>query len=169
MTAIPDIAVDILVEDAGWGEEAAWRAPIAAWVKAAAALADAEITEEAELSLVLTDDAAIAVLNRDHRGLDKPTNVLSFPQDAPESDAYGPLLGDIVIARETVVREAEAAGISLSDHVAHMVVHGFLHLVGYDHMNDDEADEMEGLESAVLARLGIADPYADTTPLGAGH
>ena len=163
------IAIDILAESPLWGEEESWREAVETVVAVAAASADAEIADDAELSLVLTDDAAIRVLNRDHRGLDKPTNVLSFPQDDPEADAYGPLLGDIVVAHETVAREANEEGISFRDHFLHMIVHGFLHLVGYDHMNDDEAEEMEGLETAILARLGIANPYADAPMGGAGH
>jgi len=157
----PAIDIDILLAAASWGDEADWRPLLARAVAMAAAMADAEITPAAELSVLLTDDAGIRVINRDHRGLDKPTNVLSFPQDDPDSDAYGPLLGDIVVAYETVAREAGEVGISLSDHVCHMIVHGFLHLLGYDHMDDDEAEEMEGLETAILGRLGVADPYAD--------
>jgi probable rRNA maturation factor len=163
------IAVDILTESSLWGEAEEWRDDVETVVALAAAAADAEIADDAELSLLLTDDAAIRVLNRDHRHLDKPTNVLSFPQDDPEADAYGPLLGDIVVAHETVMREAVEEGISFHDHFLHMIVHGFLHLVGYDHMNDDEAEEMEGLETAILARLGIANPYADAPMGGAGH
>lgn len=163
------ISVDILAESALWGEAESWRSVVETAVAMAAAAADAEIADDAELSLVLTDDAAIRMLNRDHRGLDKPTNVLSFPQDDPEADAYGPLLGDIVVAHETVAREADEEGISFQEHFLHMIVHGFLHLVGYDHMNDDEAEEMEGLETAILARLGIANPYADAPMGGAGH
>lgn len=163
------IAVDILAESPLWGEAEGWRGAVEAAVAMASAAADAEIADDAELSLLLTDDAAIRVLNRDHRGIDKPTNVLSFPQDDPEADAYGPLLGDIVVAHETVMREAVEEGISFHDHFLHMIVHGFLHLVGYDHMNDDEAEEMEGLETAILARLGIANPYADAPMGGAGH
>ncbi len=163
------IAIDILAESPLWGEEESWREAVETVVAMAAASADAEIADDAELSLVLTDDAAIRVLNRDHRNLDKPTNVLSFPQDDPEAEAYGPLLGDIVVAHETVAREADEEGISFRDHFLHMIVHGFLHLVGYDHMNDDEAEEMEGLETAILARLGIANPYADAPMGGAGR
>lgn len=163
------IAVDILADSPLWGEAEEWRADVEAAVAMAATAADAEIAEDAELSLLLTDDAAIRLLNRDHRGLDKPTNVLSFPQDDPEAEAYGPLLGDIAVAHETVTQEAIEEGISFRDHFLHMIVHGFLHLVGYDHMNDDEAEEMEGLETAILARLGIANPYADAPMGGAGH
>ena len=109
---------------------------------------------EGELSLVFTDDAAIQRLNRDYRGKDKPTNVLSFPQSG------GPLLGDIVLAWETVSREAGLAEKPVKAHMAHLIVHGFLHLLGYDHEADEEAEEMEALERAALRRMGIADPYA---------
>lgn len=163
------IITDILVESDLWGEAEDWRADIDGTVAMAQAMADAEIAEDAELSLVLTDDAAIRVINREHRGFDKPTNVLSFPQEDPDADAYGPMLGDIVVAHETVLREAEDDGITFRAHFLHMIVHGFLHLVGYDHITDDEAGEMEGLETAILARLGIADPYADAPMGGAGH
>jgi probable rRNA maturation factor len=107
-----------------------------------------------ELSILFTDDAHIQRLNRDFRGKDKPTNVLSFPQPA------GPLLGDIILAFETVRDEAALAGKALKEHMAHLIVHGFLHLIGYDHETDEEAEEMEALERAALARIGIADPYA---------
>lgn len=163
------ITVDILLESPLWGGEDDWRKTIEAAVTAAAARADAEIVEDAELSVVLSDDAAIRVINRDHRGFDKATNVLSFPQDEADADAYGPLLGDIVVAFETVAQEARLGGLPLAHHLTHMIVHGFLHLVGYDHMNDAEADEMEELESAILADLGVPDPYADPPATGDGH
>lgn len=163
------IAVDILIESPLWGAEDDWRGAIETAVAAAAEDADAAIVTESELSVVLTDDASIRLINREHRGIDRPTNVLSFPQDDPEADAYGPLLGDIVVAHETVRREAEEEGIPFADHLAHMMIHGFLHLVGYDHMTDAEAEEMEGLESAILGRLGMADPYADPPVTGGGR
>lgn len=123
----------------------------------------------AELSLVLADDARMRVLNRIHRGKDKATNVLSFPALAPaELECVGqkakggpPLvLGDVVLALETVRAEALAAGKPFAHHLAHLVVHGTLHLLGYDHGRAVEAERMERLESAILARLGIPDPYA---------
>nr|WP_181701737.1 rRNA maturation RNase YbeY [Chthonobacter albigriseus] len=138
-------------------------------VALAASRADAEIMPGSEVSVLLTDDASVRVLNREHRGIDKPTNVLSFPQDDPDADAYGPLLGDIVVAHETVVREAIDGGLPFSHHLTHMIVHGFLHLVGYDHMQDDEAEEMERLETDILAALDIPDPYAEPPMDGAGH
>jgi len=167
VTAAPAIAVDVLVEAGDWPEgEAALVALVETAVAAAAERADAEILDGSEVSVVLTDDAGIRVLNARHRGIDKPTNVLSFPQDDPDADAYGPLLGDIVIARETVDREAVDGGLPFRHHLTHMVVHGFLHLVGYDHMEDDEAEEMERLETAILAALDIPDPYADAPLVG---
>lgn len=118
----------------------------------------AKITGVAEISIVLTGDAEQRQLNRQYRGMDKPTNVLSFPQIAPFGPVAG-LLGDIILARETVEREAAEMGISFLDHFTHLVVHGFLHILGYDHIKDDEALVMEGLEIRILAALGVADPY----------
>jgi probable rRNA maturation factor len=118
------------------------------------------VTGPAELSIVLTDDAEQRVLNRDWRGIDKSTNVLSFPQIEPFGPVSG-MLGDIILARETLEHEAGEMGISFADHFTHLVVHGFLHLLGYDHMDDDEALAMESLETQILASLGVADPYAD--------
>ena len=116
----------------------------------------------AEVSILLTDDAAVRALNRDYRGLDKPTNVLSFAlEDEPGPRPPGaPLvLGDIVVALETCQREAKEAGRPFGHHLAHLVVHGVLHLLGFDHSDDIDADRMESLETAVLERLGIPDPY----------
>ncbi|WP_291307571.1 MULTISPECIES: rRNA maturation RNase YbeY [unclassified Devosia] len=129
-------------------------------MRAALAQSKARIAGPAELSIVLTDDAEQRVLNRDWRGIDKSTNVLSFPQIEPFAPVSG-LLGDIILARETLEREAAEQGVSVEDHFTHLVVHGFLHLLGYDHMDDDEALAMEGLETQILASLGVADPYAD--------
>ena len=120
----------------------------------------AKVAGIAEVSVVLTDDAEQHELNRQWRGVDKPTNVLSFPQIEPFSPVVG-LLGDITLARETLDQEAEELGVTLEAHFTHLVVHGFLHLLGYDHIADDEALKMEGLETQILATLGIADPYAD--------
>lgn len=162
----PAIAVDVLVEDAAWGEPEALAPLVEAAVAACARMADAAILDGSEVSVVLTDDDRIRLLNARHRGIDKATNVLSFPQDDPDADAYGPLLGDIVVARQTVAREAVDGGLPFLHHLTHMVVHGFLHLVGYDHMDDDEAEEMERLEAAILEALGIPDPYADAPLVG---
>ena len=131
-----------------------------------AALADA--APMVEIAIRLTDDAEVHALNRDFRGKDRPTNVLSFPQVQADlletlanSDDGEILLGEIVLARETCAREAAEKRISLEDHATHLMVHGTLHLVGYDHMDDAAAAAMEALEVKALASLGIANPYAD--------
>ena len=113
---------------------------------------------DGEVSIVFTNDAAIRVLNERWRGQDKATNVLSFAQDGPGRQAG--MLGDIVLAQETVAREAALEGKLLNHHIAHMIVHGFLHLLGYDHQNDKDAETMEDLERKALKLIDIADPYA---------
>ena len=110
----------------------------------------------AELSLLLADDAAIRALNRQWRGEDKPTNVLSFPAPAA---LRGHALGDIAVAYETTAREAAERGVPLGDHLAHLVVHGLFHLLDYDHGDEAEAERMEGLEARALASLGLASPF----------
>lgn len=127
-----------------------------------AAAPESLIGRPIEVSLALCDDAHIRELNRDYRGFDKPTNVLSFGAFDPEIPLVAGqpiLLGDVILARETVVREAAQQEKLVSDHVTHLLVHGVLHLLGFDHENDEEADAMEGLEIAVLGKLGIANPY----------
>jgi probable rRNA maturation factor len=122
---------------------------------AAAALS----TAGGEVSIVLTDDSTIRSLNRDWRGIDKPTNVLSFSASRPASGEGTHLLGDIVIAFETLERECADENRDFLHHLAHLAVHGFLHLNGYDHQTDAQAEEMEGLESRIMAQLNIPDPY----------
>jgi probable rRNA maturation factor len=122
-------------------------------VRRAVAAAAPPETSERELSVVLTDDAAIKALNAQWRHRDEPTNVLSFPSPG------GGILGDIVIAYETTAREAADELKPLADHLSHLTVHGFLHLLGYDHESDADADVMERLEREILARLGVPDPY----------
>jgi probable rRNA maturation factor len=107
-----------------------------------------------ELSIVLSDNKEVQRLNRDYRGKDKPTNVLSFPVPQP-----APLLGDIVLAYETIRDEALQKNIAFEDHVAHLLIHGFLHLQGYDHIEESDAEEMEALEIKALALLNIDNPY----------
>ena len=121
-----------------------------------------EIAEGAEVSLVFTDDARVRRLNKQYRGKDRPTNVLSFPAARVAPGRLGPPLGDIVLARETIAAESEDQGLTFADHLTHLIVHGFLHLLGYDHETDGEAAVMERLETAILARLAIADPYAES-------
>lgn len=151
-----DLAVDIVAEADSWPdlEDLARRAMAAAL----ATVSDAP-QGPLEISLLLTDDAGIRALNRQWRGQDKPTNVLSFP--VPER-RVGPgprLLGDVALAFETVRAEAEAEGKRFEDHVAHLLVHGALHLLGYDHELEGQAEIMEALEVKALAALGVADPY----------
>ena len=124
---------------------------------AAAAAAPALSTGATELAIVLGDDSAIRRLNRSWRGVDAATNVLSFPTAA--AGGARPLLGDIVLAEETVAREANAEHKPLAHHVAHLTVHGFLHLLGYDHQTPADAEAMEGIEREILERLEIPDPY----------
>jgi probable rRNA maturation factor len=120
----------------------------------------AEQIGPAEISVLLTSDAEQQRLNKAWRNIDKPTNVLSFPQIEPFSPVEG-LIGDISLARETLEREAKEQGVTLEAHFTHLVVHGFLHILGYDHLTEDEALAMESLEIQILKTLGIADPYAD--------
>ena len=121
--------------------------------------------DEAELAVMLTDDAGIRTLNNNWRGIDKPTNVLSFPALQPTGpispDDAPRMLGDIAIAYETTRREADDEQKPFDHHLSHLAVHGFLHLIGYDHENDGDAEAMETLEREILAQLGIPDPYAD--------
>jgi len=127
-------------------------------VRAAIAAARAALsTAEGELSILLTDDLTVQKLNRDWRGIDKPTNVLSFPGAKVSG---GPnILGDIVMAYETLARECDEEGRIFLHHLAHLSVHGFLHLAGYDHQTDAEAEAMEALESEIMTRLKMPDPY----------
>jgi probable rRNA maturation factor len=133
----------------------------------AAGMVDADVGE-AELAVMLTDDAGIRTLNSNWRGIDKPTNVLSFPALQPTGPS-GPddaprMLGDIAIAYETTRKEADDEQKPFDHHLSHLAVHGFLHLIGYDHEKDDDAETMETLEAEILAQLGIPDPYVDRDP-----
>ncbi len=164
------MSVDCMVEDKRWGD-------IDALALAAtdAALERLGIEPSTfEISVLACNDARIAVLNEDFRGKPQPTNVLSWPSDEraaaidgemPVPPRLGPdtELGDIAIAYETCAREAEDAGKSMRDHTIHLLVHGTLHLLGFDHVRDRDATLMEGLETEILGKLGICDPYMDNT------
>jgi probable rRNA maturation factor len=158
-----ELETDVELWPAGeWGALATSAAAAVATVEPL--LANARL----EVSLLFTSDAEVHRLNREWRQRDKPTNVLSFPmldrEDLFELAPDGPpeMLGDIALAHETCACEAAEKGIALADHAAHLIVHGLLHLAGYDHvMSDAQAEEMEALEIAALAKLGIADPYGD--------
>lgn len=152
------IDIDISVEAGDWPDEEALRGFASKALDAA--LAELEIDGDSELSLLFTDDAHIQVLNREWRGKDKATNVLSFPAfDVAPGDPFPVMLGDIVLAHETIVGEAGLEQKSLEHHLVHLIVHGLLHLLGYDHETDEEAEEMEAIERRTLARLAIPDPY----------
>ena len=115
-------------------------------------------SDEVEMTVRIVDEAESNALNLNYRGKDRPTNVLSFPFECPD-EVELPLLGDLVICRQVVEREAQEQDKPLMAHWAHMVVHGSLHLLGYDHIEDDEAEEMESLETQIMTGLGFADPY----------
>lgn len=162
--------LDIAIEaDPEWDSSSRWESLVRSAAEAAIAesafpqLRDSE--RPVELSVRLTTDDEVKALNARWRGKDKPTNVLSFSQlDPEELDHIGPvgpelLLGDIVLARGVCEREAEEKGVPLEEHATHLLVHGTLHLLGYDHHDDFSADEMEGREIRALERLGICDPY----------
>jgi probable rRNA maturation factor len=158
MPAQPPLEIAVIRNAEGWPEHFDALAERA--VLAALAGADAKVKGAAEISVLLTDDAEQRELNAQWRGKDSSTNVLSFPQIEPFAPLSG-LLGDITLARETLEREAVELGKSLDHHFTHLMVHGFLHILGYDHLEEDEALQMESLETQILAGLGIEDPYAD--------
>ena len=148
-----DLRFDVSVDDEGWTALVPAIDNVFKSIKTA--LPDACLPEGLqEVSLLLTDDASIRRLNHDYRNKDKPTNVLSFPTiEAPG------LLGDIILARETITREASDKGVSFKDHFTHLIIHGLLHLLGHDHQTDEQAAVMEAIEIGALEKLGIANPY----------
>jgi len=151
--------IDIMVEDPRW-TEALPDAQALTEKAVDAALAIADYNQPASLSVLLADDDRIAALNRDFRGLDKPTNVLSFPAvKTPVLPDETPALGDIALAFDTLSREAEDGKRSVRNHFLHLIVHASLHLIGYTHDEDKDAERMEALEIAALAGLGVANPY----------
>lgn len=163
--------IQIAIEEGNW----AYEEPLAALCRKIIDAAARYLVEEMgqpmparppELSLLFTDDAAMRQINGEWRDQDKPTNVLSFPgSDIEPGENPGPMLGDIVFAEETIAREAADLGIAFDDHLAHLIIHGYLHLFGYDHVEPGEAGEMEALETRILATLGISDPYGHTEPV----
>jgi probable rRNA maturation factor len=160
-SAKPPVDFDLTVEAGDWPGEAALTALVEQAIAATFAELGPDRPGESELGVVFTDDARIRELNAGWRGKDKATNVLSFPAfPETKSGPLPPLLGDIVLAAETVASEAALDGKPIENHISHLVVHGLLHLVGYDHDVDAEAEEMEALERRILARLAIPDPYA---------
>jgi len=155
---------EVLVVADCWQGEPEAEAVIQRAIAAAAEAVDADVGD-AELAVMLTDDSGIRTLNSNWRSIDKPTNVLSFPAlqpTAPSRPGDAPrMLGDIAIAYETMRQEADDEQKPFHHHLSHLAVHGFLHLIGYDHETEGEAEVMEALEQEILAQLGIPDPYTD--------
>jgi probable rRNA maturation factor len=153
------VDIDISIEAGNWPDEASLTRLVDRAVKAA--FAETGVAGRSELSLVFTDDAHIRTLNAGWRGKDKPTNVLSFPAfPFAQGGPLPPMLGDIVLAAETVAHEAALEDKPVENHISHLVIHGLLHLLGHDHETEAEAEAMEAVERAALARLAIPDPYA---------
>jgi probable rRNA maturation factor len=154
------VTIEIAVEAGAWPPEAELRALARRALDGVLAEIAADGRAASELSVTFSDDAHVRSLNAQWRGKDKPTNVLSFPA-FPETrrGVIPPMLGDVVLAAETVAAEADAEAKPLAHHLTHLIVHGILHLIGYDHEVDAEADEMEDMERRILAGLGIPDPY----------
>jgi probable rRNA maturation factor len=164
--------IEVLVVADCWQSEPGAEAVIHRAIGIAAEIVNAGLLDkglgDAELAVMLTDDAGIRTLNLNWRGIDEPTNVLSFPA-LPPTGRVGPddalrMLGDIAIAYETTRGEADDEQTPFDHHLSHLAVHGFLHLIGYDHEKDDDAEAMEALEQEILAQLGIPDPYTDRDP-----
>lgn len=161
---MPGARVSVALHCAAWAE-ALPRGFVSRVVRAVLEDRKVGVRRPAEVSVVLADDPFIRRLNRDHRGKDKPTNVLSFPlDDATTAKGRQLLLGDIVLAYRTIRREAKAEGKRLASHAAHMLVHGTLHLLGFDHARAAAARVMEGHEVRILKRLGVPDPYRVAAP-----
>jgi probable rRNA maturation factor len=156
------LSVDIDLQSPLWAEQPAAEQTVRDAIATAAALS----TSAGEVSILLADDSAVRVLNREWRGIDKPTNVLSFP--APKKLPQGPaaVLGDIVIAYETLKRESDDEGREFLHHLTHLTVHGYLHLLGYDHQTETEAAVMEALESRIMTHMQLPDPWQDREQSG---
>ena len=171
MSVNPSVSLAIAVEAGEWGDVEATEALAEAALAAAVRdLADREgqpfPEDPPEVSLVLADDAMMADINSQWRNQPKPTNVLSFPAfPLVPGGEPGPMLGDIILARETIEREAADLGKPVDEHITHLIVHGFLHLFGYDHIENSDAEKMEAIETRILTSLDLSDPYGDTEPV----
>jgi probable rRNA maturation factor len=164
----PAIEIDLSITCGAWKRALPSVALIARAAAQAALAQSGKRIGAAELSLVLADDRAVRDLNARWRGKDAPTNVLAFASEEPPAKAMPVLLGDVVLAYETVAREAKEQEKRLADHLRHLVIHGVLHLLGYDHIKATPAKRMEALETRILASLGVADPYRLREELGRG-
>ncbi len=164
------IDIDIAVQSEGWGDPRGLEALCVTAIQAAADYLEEETGQlfpdpATELSVVFTGDDEIRSLNAGWRDKDSPTNVLSFPAFPVRPGGMpGPMLGDIILAHGTIASEAASLDLPFEAHLTHLLVHGFLHLLGHDHVEDTDAEEMEGLETRILATLGLSDPYGDTDP-----
>jgi probable rRNA maturation factor len=158
-TDAPGIAIDLSITHAAWKRALPSVASVARRAALAALAQSGKRIGAAELSLVLANDATVQELNARWRGKDAPTNVLAFASDEPPMKGRPVLLGDVVLAYQTVAREAKEQHKRLADHLRHLVIHGVLHLLGYDHIKATPAKRMEALETRILASLGVADPY----------
>jgi probable rRNA maturation factor len=171
MSAHPAVSLALAVEAGEWGDVEAIEAMAASALDAAVrdlARLEAQPVPDnpPEVSLVLADDAMMAGINSQWRNQPKPTNVLSFPAfPLVPGGLPGPMLGDIILARETIEREAAELDKPVDEHVTHLIVHGFLHLFGYDHLENNDAEKMESIETRILIALGLSDPYGDTEPV----
>jgi probable rRNA maturation factor len=152
-----DLVIDLRVADPRWQAELGDVEALAARVLGHASV---QMNEGGEVSILMTADAEMRELNRRWRGLDKSTDVLSFPSGAPQAPLQPKQLGDIALAFETARRDAAELGLPFDAHIGHLLVHGFLHLLGYDHEESEDAAVMEPLEAMILAGLGWPDPYA---------
>jgi probable rRNA maturation factor len=152
----PAPSIDIQVQSPLWQAEPAAEQTVRDAIAAAAATLS---TADGEVAILLTGDKAIRALNRQWRGIDKPTNVLSFPAAVTAASIGAKFFGDIVIAYETLKRECDDENRIFTHHLAHLAIHGFLHLIGYGHEVDAEADEMEGLESKIMMHMNLPDPW----------
>ena len=171
MSAHPAVSLALAVEAGEWGDvEAIEALAVTALDAAVRDLARFEAQpfpdEPPEVSLVLADDETMAGINSQWRNQPKPTNVLSFPAfPLIPGGRPGPMLGDIILARETIEREADELDKPVDEHLTHLIVHGFLHLFGYDHLENNDAEKMESIETRILIALGLSDPYGDTEPV----
>ena len=161
------VTVDLSVESPLWSAVRDLPGLAGRAIATASAETGAELPPQCEVSCLFCDDDTIRALNAQWRGMDKPTNVLSFPARRTKTPDASVLLGDIALAYETIEREAASDGQPLAAHVAHLLVHGFLHLLGCDHEDSAEADVMEALESRIMVRLGCADPHAERPAMDA--
>jgi probable rRNA maturation factor len=160
------VSCDILIDDPRWTDRMDVETVVNSVVEKALQVTKVRLSHEAEASFTFADDRRIHELNAIWRQKDFPTNVLSFPATEGAALHTSPLLGDVVLAYETIAREAIDEGKAFAHHAAHMIAHGFLHLIGFDHQDDAQADEMEGVESKVLSTLGIPDPWAPENTTG---